>query len=948
MSPRELMWRRTRSGSLRWRFMLAPAIGVVMMAALAGAFVLSTQEQDREFANLQDQALARAQSLTQLSNRLAGNHAQIYELLRTAETGADEGEFYDAGKPYLFAIHDIEAALETELQLQGLAASEMTALSSLLEQTAAYRLNTTNAMLMATVNLALARTVMGNSTEMFNRLNAEFSAANQAVHVRLDEQLVEHRKRTKDQTRLFTFLFVAAIVIALAIGIGLSRILSRDLNRMVSRLADLISAETADGASVPSIGNEVKMLARAIEDVRTSYAFLARTRRELDETNQSSLEREKALRENEALLKTIIDSSPNGIVLRDWDGVCLLANTTTVRWMNVNEADVVGTRCTDFYSEQTAAQIDEINARAISSGHAILEEMKMSFPDGVTRDLLVHKIPISLGSAEFDAVVTVSSDLTDVRHSEEVRQQLSDAVQHVPMGIALFDKGDRLVFCNEQSRESLSFLDDFLKPGTGFDALLRALAALQLRSDPKRHNKAQIQERLSAPRTPMAPIDLKNDGRWYQVAEIRIPDGSSFLTVTDITERKQVENELNEHRRNLEDLVKERTQELEDSERTFRDLYDESPELLISVDGSTQKVIECNETVLTVLGFTKEELVGKDLLDLYHPDSHAAAKKAFQEFLTAGEVVNAELQVVKKDGEKINVLLDARSHVDKKTGKKSTVSVLRDITERKRMEQALLEANEKLQELDHLKTMFIASVSHELRTPLNSIIGFSGVMLGGLSGDLNDEQRDSLGRINRAGTHLLSLISDVIDISKIEAGLLGSELESFSLGPVVDDAVSHIQPALAVKGMDVSVDAPSWPQMHTDKKRLYQCIFNLLSNASKFTEEGSITLSVREDGAMVEISVKDTGIGMAEEDLPKLFQPFERLENRLQVKAGGTGLGLYLVRKIVEEVLSGSVSVTSRPGRGSTFTLRLPRELDGSERRNPIDRAADEMRHRSA
>ena len=230
-----------------------------------------------------------------------------------------------------------------------------------------------------------------------------------------------------------------------------------------------------------------------------------------------------------------------------------------------------------------------------------------------------------------------------------------------------------------------------------------------------------------------------------------------------------------------------------------------------------------------------------------------------------------------------------------------------------------------------MKSMFIASVSHELRTPPNSIIGFSGMILGGLSGELNEEQRDGLDQVNRAGKHLLALVSDVIDISKIEAGQIEPSSDDFSLEDVVEEAVSGLEPQMAARGLELNLDVSSWPVLHTDRRRLFQCLLNHLSNAIKYSETGAVTLSVHEADGKVDILVKDTGIGIAPDDTERLFAPFELLGSPLQIKAGGGGLGLYLTKKIVTEILDGDVSVESHPGEGSVFGLHIPKQIDISE-----------------
>lgn len=240
----------------------------------------------------------------------------------------------------------------------------------------------------------------------------------------------------------------------------------------------------------------------------------------------------------------------------------------------------------------------------------------------------------------------------------------------------------------------------------------------------------------------------------------------------------------------------------------------------------------------------------------------------------------------------------------------------------------LTTANIKLKELDKLKSMFIASMSHELRTPLNSIIGFTGMTLQGLSGELNDEQKDNLARVYKSAKHLLALITDVIDISKIEAGRVEAFLEQVSLKDVVEEAVASVEPLAKEKGLVLELRIPADVILTTDRKRLLQCLLNILSNAVKFTESGKISVTSSESEGYLTITVNDTGIGIAEKDLPKLFEAFERLDSHMRVKAGGTGLGLYLTRKLATDILHGTVSVQSREGEGSTFSLRVPLNME--------------------
>ena len=249
--------------------------------------------------------------------------------------------------------------------------------------------------------------------------------------------------------------------------------------------------------------------------------------------------------------------------------------------------------------------------------------------------------------------------------------------------------------------------------------------------------------------------------------------------------------------------------------------------------------------------------------------------------------------------------------------------------------QELEESNAKLEdarqiadEANRAKSRFLANMSHELRTPLNAIIGYSEMLEEEATDSGLDALVPDLKKVHGAGRHLLQLINDVLDLSKIEAGRMDLYLETFEVRPMVDEVVNTIQPLVKQKGNTLVVDCPpDVGAMHADLTKLRQSLFNLLSNASKFTEEGTVTLEVRReaghDGPWLRFSVRDSGIGMTEQQLERLFQPFSQADASTTRRYGGTGLGLAITKRFIE-MMGGLVSVESVPGSGSTFTLRLP------------------------
>lgn len=236
----------------------------------------------------------------------------------------------------------------------------------------------------------------------------------------------------------------------------------------------------------------------------------------------------------------------------------------------------------------------------------------------------------------------------------------------------------------------------------------------------------------------------------------------------------------------------------------------------------------------------------------------------------------------------------------------------------------LAKAKEAAESADRLKSAFLATMSHELRTPLNSIIGFSGVLEQELAGPLNDEQKKQLGMVSESAEHLLALINDVLDISKIEAGQLTVAAEPVEVRPLLEKAVRTVKPLAEAKhlALELEID-PEAGMVIADSRRAGQVLLNLLSNAIKFTDTGSVRVRCTDEGAMIRISVTDTGIGIQKEYLDRLFAPFTQIETGLARKYEGTGLGLSISKRLVT-LMGGEITVESEPGRGSTFSFTLP------------------------
>jgi signal transduction histidine kinase len=299
------------------------------------------------------------------------------------------------------------------------------------------------------------------------------------------------------------------------------------------------------------------------------------------------------------------------------------------------------------------------------------------------------------------------------------------------------------------------------------------------------------------------------------------------------------------------------------------------------------------------------------------------------------------------------VSFNATTFYDRDRKLQGVFAAARDVTERKRLDQVLQEKNIELESARSVaektnlaKSDFLANMSHELRTPLNSVIGFSEVLQDRIFGPINDKQMEYVNNILTSGRHLLSLINDILDLSKVESGKMKLELSDFSLRESLDASLMMLMEKALKGGIELHLDItpPADLRIMADQRKLKQILYNLLSNAVKFTPAGgTVVLSALRDGDFIEITVADSGIGIKEEDIAKLFHPFTQLESVYTKEYKGTGLGLALNKDLVE-LHGGRVWVESRFGTGSRFSFNIPivQETDKRALNNRADDTAAE------
>ena len=454
----------------------------------------------------------------------------------------------------------------------------------------------------------------------------------------------------------------------------------------------------------------------------------------------------------------------------------------------------------------------------------------------------------------------------------------------------------------------------------------------------------------------------------YELTYIR-KDGSRFPAVVSVTALRDAQGAIigylligtdNTARKQVEDERMRLDQRLRDQHFYTRSLIESNIDALMTTD-PRGIITDVNKQTEALTGCTRDELIGAPFRNYFTDADRAEA--GINRVLAEGKVTNYELTARARDGKLTVVSYNATTFHDRDRRLQGVFAAARDVTELKRFEQTLQQKNAELEDASRMKSEFLANMTHELRTPLNAIIGFSEVLRDGLVGPMSDQQRNFTGDILRSGQHLLSLINDILDLSKVEAGKMLLDLDPVEVSSLFVNSLTIVREKAAERRIRLTLEAEDGlGSIMVDARKVKQIVYNLLSNAVKFTGEGGlVTLrAAKVDGGRVgqldgkpgrafmpaensfaeflQISVSDSGIGIAPEDLDHLFKPFSQIDSGLARRFEGTGLGLAMV-KLLADLHGGSVAVESEVGTGSRFTVWLP--LRRLERPAPADAAPE-------
>jgi PAS domain S-box-containing protein len=417
---------------------------------------------------------------------------------------------------------------------------------------------------------------------------------------------------------------------------------------------------------------------------------------------------------------------------------------------------------------------------------------------------------------------------------------------------------------------------------------------------------------------------LCKDGtyKWLQWNAVCVPEKRLIYAVArDITKRKSAE------------------QELQASEERYRKLFELNPQPAWIYDRESLRFLAVNRAAVEAYGYSKDEFLAMTIADIRPADDIPALRERISS-LANNTHTDGIWRHRKNDGSIIQVEITAYSLTF--AGREADFVIAIDVTERKRAQEereqftAALEKtnrelelrNREVERATNMKSKFLASMSHELRTPLNAIVGFSDLLSDESPGPLNTKQKRFVTHIKQGSAHLLQLINDILDLSKIEAGLLELHCEDFQIRETLPEVLSTIRPLAMAKNIQIEENWDCEPAVYADRIRFKQILYNLLSNAVKFTpKDGRISVGCKEEGSLVRISVTDTGMGIRPGDHAMVFEEFRQVEGRASTSQQGTGLGLAITRRLVEQQ-GGNVSLASELGQGSCFSFTLPAGSD--------------------
>ncbi|MCZ8221348.1 MAG: PAS domain S-box protein [Acidovorax sp.] len=602
------------------------------------------------------------------------------------------------------------------------------------------------------------------------------------------------------------------------------------------------------------------------------------------------------------------EQNPDALLVLSPEGLVLEWNPAAESIFGYRQADVQGRSLLDLIVPMDRAHEEDImRAEAVSLGSSVRETVRRR-QDGTLVHINVSTKAVLDASGQLLYFLSSKKDVTQLKVEREAKlleARFRDLLESTPDAIVMVNVTGRIVLVNSQAERVFGYARTELL-GQAVEMLL-----------PHRYRGAHLGHRsgfFGQPRTRTmgAGLELhglhKDRGEFpveISLSPIDTEEGTMVMSaIRDITDRKR-------------------------ADQKFKDLLEAAPDAMVIVNREG-RIVLVNSQAVKLFGWSRDELLGQPI-ELLVPERFGARHpehrhRFFAEPRSRSMGAGLDLYGLRKDKSEFPVEISL-SPLETEEGL-FVSSAIRDVTERKRIEQVLRDKNLELENAALVKDRFLASMSHELRTPLNAIIGFTGTLLMKLPGPLNPEQEKQLRIVQTGAKHLLSLINDLLDVAKLSANKVTLNLELVDCKALVEEVSATLELEARRKGLAFAVQVPTQAvALQTDRRALSQILINLVGNAIKFTQEGRVDVVLHElpmpdGGRSVQLRVQDTGPGIALQEQPRLFEAFSRVESADRRHHEGTGLGLHLSRKLAE-ALGGTLGFDSEEGRGSTFVLEL-------------------------
>ncbi|MGM0470823.1 MAG: PAS domain S-box protein [Bacillota bacterium] len=609
----------------------------------------------------------------------------------------------------------------------------------------------------------------------------------------------------------------------------------------------------------------------------------------------------------EASSRAALEELYNHVINTQQEIICRFLPDTTLTFVNqaycnfINRTreELIGTKLIDLVDSRAVKDKIIANLQQVTEkGEFSTYEYKLSTDEGVVW-LRWTDYPIFDDNDNLVEYQAIGLDITEQKKREQKLRLLSEMVEQSDDSIVQTDLEGRIEYVNQAAEELFGWSKEELQ-GQKQDIFNAEDNAPEIQADIYR--KMEAGEVYSN-----TLLNRKKDGSifWCDMKMIPLLDdeGQSYAYMCiqrDVTKEREIKANLQQ------------------SKERFRSYIDNAP-YGVFITNQSGEIIEVNQTGIEQTGYSKEELLDLKILELYDSNSIEEVKSDFDQLQTQ-RVISGEYLFNKRDGTTFHVKVSSVKISDNRY-----LAFTEDITKRKQAETALKREKKKAEQANRAKSEFLANMSHEIRTPLNVIIGFSEILETQVS-DL--QQKNYLKSIETAGKNLLTLINDILDLSKIEAGELEIEYDYFDLQQLLTEMEQIFMLEANQKGLDFVVDIQTELSfIKLDETRLRQILLNLIGNAIKFTEQGYVKVSadverVGSKEAILHLAVEDTGIGIPEEKQTQIFKSFQQQDSKINQEYGGTGLGLAITKRLTK-MMDGLIELESEVGSGSKFKLQF-------------------------